>query len=86
MTRTTQIIGETLTYQQTVINDTIESAAWSVDQTEPVIVPIDPSTTVASTTFACTVAGSYVLTVALTLTSGQIKYGQIRIDVIAVGV
>ena len=82
----TQLIGETVLYEQDIVNDSITNAVWSVDQPGATLGSPITTTTNSQVTFSSTVVGNYVLTVTLTLLSGQVLEGQARINVIAVRV
>lgn len=86
MTTATQVVGEKITYKQSIIRGTIVSAVWSVDSDGPALSAQADSQSFTTIQFACSVAGSYVLSVLLTLDDGQERIGQIRIDVLTVGV
>jgi hypothetical protein len=77
----TQIIGENINYEQDILGDTIETAAWSC--TPPALPGISSqiitSPTSAVAAFESSTPGNFVLEVTLTLASGQIRIGQARI-------
>lgn len=82
----TQLVGEDVCYQQDVLNDTIESAVWSTDQPGPVLSGVVTTSGYSLVYMSQAIPGSFVLSVQLNLTSGQVRIGQARINVIQVGV
>ena len=86
MVQFTQIIGEQPYYQQDVINDTIVSAAWATDLAGPVLSGVVTTSTYSKVQMTQAIPGVFVLSVTLTLASGQIRVGQARINVVQVEV
>ncbi len=86
MVQFTQIIGEEPYYQQDVINDTIVGAVWAVDPAGPVLTGPVTTSTYSKVLMSQAIPGVFVLSVTLTLTSGQIRIGQARINVVQVEV
>jgi len=86
MVQYTQIIGEEPYYQQDVINDTIVSASWAVDLDGPVLSGVVTTSTYSKVLMTQAIPGVFVLSVTLTLASGQIRIGQARINVVQVEV
>ncbi len=86
MVQFTQIIGEEPYYQQDVINDTIVGAVWAVDPAGPTLTGPVTTPTYSKVLMSQAIPGVFVLSVTLTLTSGQIRIGQARINVVQVEV
>lgn len=86
MVQFTQIIGEEPYYQQDVINDTIVDASWEVDLPGPVLSAPVTTSTYSKVLMTQAIPGVFVLSVTLTLASGQIRIGQARINVVQVEV
>lgn len=75
-----QLVDESIYYQQDVLHDTINSAEWSCDP--PAFLSnqtVGPTST--KVLFSPARPGSYVLKVLMTMVSGQILDGQARITV-----
>lgn len=81
-----QVVNEYVPYRQDVINDTIQTAEWSVEPSGPTVSPVTPTSTTAQAYFQYSLPGIFVLSVKLTLTSGAIRIGQARITVTDVSV
>jgi hypothetical protein len=86
MLQFTQVVGESLYYQQDVVNDTIIAAVWSVDIAGPILSGQIDAASSSKILFTQAIPGTFVLTADLELATGQTRKGQARINVIAVGV
>ena len=74
--------GEAKYYQQVVANDTITSATWTVSPNGPVLSRLQSTTTSSTIMISTPQTGVFVLSVNLTLGSGQVLIGECMIQVI----
>lgn len=84
MTNNVQCVGENIAYEQDITGDTIQSAAWSVAPAGPTLSGQQDTTTSSIILFQSNVEGVWILSVRLTTSTGQIRIGQMRIEVVTV--
>ena len=76
-----QVVGEKILYSQSVVGDSISAANWSSSPGGPTVQPVTPDGDTAEAFFSSLDKGTFVLTCALSLASGQVRKGQARIVV-----
>lgn len=79
----TQKVRETRYYEQDVVGDTINSAEWMVQPAGPTLSGFVVQSSKVQALFSSNVPGSFVLTVKMSMASGQVLRGQARITVVS---
>lgn len=80
-----QVVGERLLYEQRVVEDTISSADWSCDPSGLTISALPITDTTKSQALISSVnVGIFVVTAKLTLASGQVRKGQVQLEIFRV--